>query len=219
MNTVQLKELAQLSQAAYANFSSSSYGNNEQTEASLLESKNSPFVQTQSKQLTDKYQVLHQFTAPGLNGFSATVFRDKADPSHLILSMRGTEFEGDKLRDLLLTDMQIGLSGYARPQAVPMYRYIKQLQTTPGQPVSYSEDELQRLFYLNVGQVLDVSAPSPLLPMGHSEPSYLATVASTPAPAALCSVRARTPTSPATAWGVTWPCWRSACSRGPLTKW
>lgn len=62
--------------------------------------------------------------------------------NRLVLSCAGTEFETDKLRDLV-TDAQIGTSGYAVPQAVPLYRYIKKLQTGAGDRVIFSVQMVQ----------------------------------------------------------------------------
>lgn len=162
MNTSELKEFAQLAQAAYAHFASADFVANDPGQESVIKklqsAPNAAFPESQAKMLTGRYEVVHQFTDGGLNGgFSATVFRDKSDPNRLILSFRGTEFNGDIGRDLLITDLRIGLDGYASPQAVPMYRYIKQLQTPPGQPVQYSEEEIRNLFYLNAGIVVDLT--------------------------------------------------------------
>lgn len=151
MNTTQLKEFAQLSQASYALFMPTSFGNSVLTIRQLREALNGAFSATQAELFTNRYVVLHQFTDVGLNGFSATVFQDKDNPNRLVLSFRGTEFEGDKLRDLLISDLQIGIAGFAIPQALPLYRYIKQLQTAAGEPVNYAEAILQSLYKFSDG--------------------------------------------------------------------
>ena len=150
MNTTQLKEFVQLGQAAYAKFSES-----EDASDSLVSAPNGPFAEGEAKQFTDRYGVLDQYTDPGLSGFSATVFQDKDNPSRVVLSFRGTEFNGDKFRDLLLSDLQIGFDGYASPQAVPLYTYIKRLMTPAGQTVSYTEADMVKLYELSAGKLYD----------------------------------------------------------------
>ncbi len=107
--------------------------------------KASAFCDTEATDLTARYEILHQYADnPDSNGFSATLFRDKAT-GHLVLGFRGTEFDNDPTRDLLYTDLRIGIDGYASPQAIAEYRYIKQLMTPAGQSVQYTEQELTNL--------------------------------------------------------------------------
>lgn len=167
MNTTELKEFAQLAQASYAILTEAFiYGDNQpaidRTKLLLQSSPNGGFAENQAVDFTNRYHVLNQFrdvdsTANG--GFSATLFQDRSKANRVVLSFAGTEFEGDKIRDLLLTDAQIGVSGYARPQAVAMYRYVKRLQTGKGVAVSYSEDELLRLYQLGGGGVFALYVP------------------------------------------------------------
>ena len=60
------------------------------------------------------------------SGFDATVWRGKTG-------------------DLFYTDLRIGIDGYASPQAIAEYRYIKQLMTPAGQSVQYTEQEVAKL--------------------------------------------------------------------------
>lgn len=160
MNTTQLKEFTELAQASYAKFSPSNYKNDSATRARLSNedfTPNGTFSEEQARLFTSQYTLLHQSTENTLDGFSATVFQDKSNPNRLVLSFRGTEFVGDKFSDLLLTDSQIGLSGYAVPQAAPLYRYVRQLQTVAGQPVNYTETEMQSIFALSIGGIVSSS--------------------------------------------------------------
>lgn len=149
--TTELKEFAQLAQASYALLNKSTfYKNDVTTKTALQESPNGAFADIQATDFTNRYSVLNQFrdfntTANG--GFSATLFQDKDNPNRLVLSFAGTEFETDKYRDLV-TDAQIGTVGYAMPQVLAMYRYIKQLRTGAGTAVSYSDAEISRLYAL-----------------------------------------------------------------------
>jgi hypothetical protein len=124
MNATQLKEFVQLGQASYSFFTAAQYLKNgaasESVETQLMAAPNGPFSEGEATQFTDRYAVLDQHTDPGINGFSATVFQDKANPNRVVLSFRGTEFNGDRIRDLLLSDLRIGFDGYASPQAVPL---------------------------------------------------------------------------------------------------
>ena len=165
--TAELKEFAQLAQASYALLNdASTYGDNElaikKTKDLLQSSPNGGFAEKQAEDFTNRYSVLNQFrdadtTANG--GFSATLFQDRNNPNRVVLSFCGTEFEGDKIRDLLITDAQIGISGYAKPQAVALYRYVKRLQTGKGVAVSYSEEEMLRLYQLDRGGILTPRVP------------------------------------------------------------
>lgn len=159
LNATQLKEFVQLGQASYSFFTDAQYLKNGATsksvETQLTKAPNGPFSEGEATQFTDRYAVLDQHTDPGINGFSATVFQGKANPNRVVLSFRGTEFNGDTIRDLLLTDLRIGFEGYASPQAVPLYRYIKQLMTPPGQPVSYTDADMAKLYSLQTGKVYD----------------------------------------------------------------
>lgn len=131
LTATQLKEFSQLSQATYAHFDTSDFvymgGIADDAWPDLMAPPNtaSAFCETQAKDLTARYEILHQYADnPDSNGFSATLFRDKQS-GKLVLGFRGTEFDNDKSRDLFLTDLHIGIDGYASPQAIAEYRYIK----------------------------------------------------------------------------------------------
>ncbi|MDI1237119.1 MAG: calcium-binding protein [Polaromonas sp.] len=152
--TTELKEFAQLAQASYALLNDSllyiDVPPYTRTKTALQSSPNGAFAEGQAADFTNRYRVLNQFredspTAEG--GFSATLFQDKDNPNRLVLSFAGTEFETDKYRDLV-TDAQIGTVGYAMPQVLAMYRYIKQLRTGAGMSVSYTDAEVSRLHSL-----------------------------------------------------------------------
>ena len=146
MNTTQIKEFAQLSQASYAYFRNVDVGNAEDTKTDLKVAKRGVFTDAEAKLFTNRYEFLNQSndTLAAL-GFSASLFRDKQD-GRLVLAVRGTD---GIFTDLILADSRIGIDGYASSQAVPLYRYIKQLMTPPGQPVQYTDDELNKLVTLS----------------------------------------------------------------------
>ena len=150
--TTELKEFAQLAQAAYAELNDAIvYRSPSETRRKLLASPNGGFADGQAADFTDRYHVINQFRdvrTIASGGFSATVFEDRANSNRLVLSFAGTEFTTDLLRDGLLTDLQIGTAGYARPQAEATYRYIKRLKAAADVSVVYSEQELLNLFQL-----------------------------------------------------------------------
>ncbi|HQT09097.1 MAG TPA: hypothetical protein PK060_17925, partial [Polaromonas sp.] len=155
--TTELKEFAQLAQASYALLNKQAiYSDSDlataQTKALLQSSPNGAFAEQQSIDFTNRYRVLNQFRDEDTlanGGFSATLFQDKSNPNRLVLGFSGTEFETDALRDGLVTDAQIGIVGYAKPQALAMYRYVRQLQTAGGAAVEYSEADLRSLYLLD----------------------------------------------------------------------
>ena len=166
MNITELKEFSQLAQASYALLDPITYANTpeaiRETVTLLKDSPNGGFAENQAVDFTNRYRVLNQFRDVDTlanGGFSATLFQDRSNSNRVVLSFCGTEFEGDKIRDLLITDAQIGISGYARPQAVAVYRYIKRLQTGKGVAVSYSEEEILRLYQLSGGGLLALYVP------------------------------------------------------------
>ncbi len=78
----------------------------------------------------------------------------------LVFSIRGTEISIDITRDLLITDLRIGIDGYASPQVIPLYRYFKQLNTVGGAAVSYTNAELANLEAVFDDQFPDNTPPS-----------------------------------------------------------
>ena len=147
----QLKEFSQLSQAAYAHFDTNDFvyfgGTPGSALKNLKETPNSAsaFTDSEAADFTARYEILDQSEDNAdSNGFSATLFRDKQS-GQLILSFRGTEFDNDRLRDLILTDLRIGIDGFASPQAIAEYRYIKELMTPGRQSVQYTGQELNNL--------------------------------------------------------------------------
>lgn len=114
MNATQLKEFVQLGQASYSFFTAADFYKNtidpRSTITQLTRAPNGPFSEGEATQFTDRYAVLDQQTDPGIKGFSVTVFQDRVNPNRVVLSFLGTEFNGDKIRDLLLSDLRIGFA-------------------------------------------------------------------------------------------------------------
>jgi RTX calcium-binding nonapeptide repeat (4 copies) len=79
----------------------------------------------------------------GNTGFSATLFHN-TQTGEYVFANRGTE---PGLDDLVFADgWGIATLGLASSQVIDMYRYYKQLITPQGQAVSYSQDEIQKLY-------------------------------------------------------------------------
>lgn len=89
----------------------------------------------QARRFADRYEIIDsQQNTP--SGFAATLFREKATPETLAagtagqyrLAVRGTEFDTDKLNDLILADAGgIFLNGLARDQITDMNNYYLRL--------------------------------------------------------------------------------------------
>ena len=78
MNTTQLKEFAQLSQASYAYFRSIDIGNAQNTAFDLQIGTTGDFTKTEAKLFTDRYELVNQSSDTfAALGFSASLFRDK----------------------------------------------------------------------------------------------------------------------------------------------
>ncbi|MBK9446196.1 MAG: putative Ig domain-containing protein [Betaproteobacteria bacterium] len=162
LDTTQLKEYAQLTQATYAYFATLDYQNSGGLKAQLIKesgsaTKGANFTDKEATLFTERYELLNQSDNADPSGFSGALFRDM-DTGRLILSFRGTEPFGIQIvNDLLVADARIGVDGYASPQAISLYRYIKQLTTPQGQPVQYTAEELAGLKAVHLDQ-----ADSPL---------------------------------------------------------
>lgn len=83
MNSTQLKEYAQLAQAAYAYFEKSSFswfgGTAAGLTRDLISVDTSQFTNEEAKAFTTRFELLHQSTdTPDDNGFSACLFKDRA---------------------------------------------------------------------------------------------------------------------------------------------
>jgi len=169
--TTELKEFSQLAQASYALLSDSpiiyvdSRAAIDKTKELLQSAPNGGFAEGEAVDFTNRYRVLNQYrddSTPANGGFSATLFQDRDNPNRVVLSFAGTEPEGGHLISDLLADAQIGVVGYARPQALALYRYVKQLQTAGGVAVSYSEAEIRRLYLLDGNRFSLLSGPDVL---------------------------------------------------------
>ena len=150
LDATQLKEYAQLTQATYAYFSAFDYKNSDGLKGKIVQESGDPslganFTVEEANLFADRYELLHQSDNADPDGFSASLFRDKST-GRLVLSFRGTEpFGAQIVKDLFMADLRIGTDGYASPQAIAMYRYIKQLTTPAGQAVQYSAAEIAGL--------------------------------------------------------------------------
>jgi hypothetical protein len=153
-NVQTLHALAETSLAAYAELS---------TDANLKgdlgrSNTGASFTQVQADRFAERYQLLQvQPNIPG-NGFSASLFLEKKEFGVKVLALRGTEFDRGLNQigtDLLKEDLAgIGVAGYASWQGVAMYRYWKQLNTVGGQPVSYTQEELETVYLVQRGTLI-----------------------------------------------------------------
>src|SRR5437868_3565490 len=75
-------------------------------------------------------------TPNSLNGFSASLFQDRAT-SGFVLAIRGTDDLADKLQDI-----KLGVVGFANDQLISLYRYYRQLTTPGGESVQYTPEEI-----------------------------------------------------------------------------
>ncbi len=64
------------------------------------------FTDALATEFVNKYSVVQVFS-DSLSDFQATLFQDQQDPTKKFLAIRGTE----GFRDLVLTDLQVGLFG------------------------------------------------------------------------------------------------------------
>ena len=159
MNTTQLKEFAQLAQAAYAYFDLADFagngGNDGALKREITNKDTGAFSEREATDFSSRFILLHQFRETSVsNGFSASLFQDKQS-GQLVFSIRGTEIPLDITRDLFVTDLRIGIDGYASPQVLSLYRYFKQLNTVGGVAVSYTAREIANLEAVYVDQFPD----------------------------------------------------------------
>ncbi|KAB2919889.1 MAG: hypothetical protein F9K30_16815 [Dechloromonas sp.] len=89
----------------------------------------SKFTATQAAEFAAQWEVLDQ--CPNTpTGFSGTLFRNKANPNELVLSMRSTEFIDDAIRDSASTNtLEIHDTGWAWGQISDMEAWYAQLKT------------------------------------------------------------------------------------------
>lgn len=177
-------DMAQLALAAYSDFSNSrrvdgSYDESEVKRRLSEKNKDKDFTLRGAEDFTRVFEVVDQFTDPNLllNGFSATVFRNK-QTSQLYFITRGTENSGDFLADGALA---IGIT--ARSQIISMGNYVLRLQAGAGNvarqikastilPSDGVEWDLSRIVF-GVGSGLSLNQ---LVVAGHSLGGYLATI-------------------------------------------
>src|ERR1035437_2754595 len=175
-------DLAQLALASYSDFRGL-YSDRNVTSALQFPGSigtNSPdFSLTAAQTFVDRFEVVDQFTDPSLflNGFSATVFRNKQTGQFYFIT-RGTENPGDYLADATLA---IGIA--ARSEIISMVNYFLRLQAGAGNiarqikassilPSDGVEWDRSRTV-LGVGSGLDLNQ---LVIAGHSLGGYLATI-------------------------------------------
>ena len=92
----------------------------------------------QATRFADRYEIIDS-QQNTLSGFAATLFRERTTPETLAagtagqyhLAVRGTEFDIDKVNDLIIADAGgILLNGVARAQVTDMYNYYQSLIAT-----------------------------------------------------------------------------------------
>jgi trimeric autotransporter adhesin len=122
------------------------------------------FTDTQAAIFISQYDLVDQQQNVDYNGFSATVFRDKA--GHAVIAMRGTESNSfsQVIFDLTATDgLSIGGNGFANTQAVEMMRYYRRLTTAGGQAVQYSITQQWQMFAISNSLLVPLALISPTL--------------------------------------------------------
>lgn len=158
-NVDELARLASTSVATYATIAS-----NVALAIALSDSRNgAKMAPSQAIAFDARYNFLSQQpNVPG-NGFSATVFQDTVT-GRKVLAIRGTEIPTDIVNDAVLADaLGIGGAGFANNQGVELYRYWKRLTTVPGQAVTYSDEEVAKLYVMKNAAVSNLvqSLPTP----------------------------------------------------------
>lgn len=177
-------DVARLALGAYSNFGNArrvdgSYDESEVRRLLSEKNRDKDFTLSGADDFTRSFQVVDQFTDPSLflNGFSATVFRNK-QTGQLYFITRGTENSGD-----LYADGALAIGVTARSQIISMVNYFLRLQAGAGNvakqikassllPSNGVELDTSRTV-LGVGAGLDMSQ---LIVAGHSLGGYLATI-------------------------------------------
>jgi len=109
------------------------------------------FTDKEAQDFIDQYKVISP-TVSFFSGFQSVVFQDK-QTGKKILAIRGSEQLG---QDFIWADGQdIATSGFARNQAVDLYRYWKMLTATEHSAVTYSADEINTLYRMTHDSVID----------------------------------------------------------------
>ncbi|HQU78240.1 MAG TPA: hypothetical protein PLU47_02100 [Azonexus sp.] len=90
----------------------------------------SRFTETEAKTFADQWEVVDQ--KPNTpSGFSGTLFRNKANPSELVISFRSTEFVDDAVRDNQATNkMEVKEYGWAFGQIADMEDWYTSLKNS-----------------------------------------------------------------------------------------
>lgn len=128
-NTNNFFSLAQLAEAAYADFGNPKLSLKEALLDKDKDGKNQGFSDTQADLFLADWSVIHHQPDTG-SGFSATLFKSK--DGEYVLAMRGTA----GLLDLVRADFfEIATNGLALRQIVDMYNYWQRLIALPGAKV------------------------------------------------------------------------------------
>ena len=128
-NQDSLYQGARLAEAAYADIPQSARGNATALRDALVNGA-AGFSVAQAEQFAEAYDFVDQYN--DLSGMSATVFRDKQSGQYIV-SARGTELPGDLIRDVLMADVEIALTGVDKEQAYALWNYFQRLITPAGQ--------------------------------------------------------------------------------------
>ena len=153
-----LSTLTSTTVASYADLQGATTDESLSNALSLNGSK-ANFTEIQADHFAQTFQLIHQRPNVSLNGFSASLFREKATGQHVI-AIRGTE---EPILDLFVTDgLSIGGNGFANNQAVEMFRYFKSLTTAGGQQVQYSDLEVWQMFAIKNSLLVQLAITMPL---------------------------------------------------------
>lgn len=89
----------------------------------------SRFTQPQAEEFVQQWEVVDHISNT-TTGFSGTLFRNRANPSELVISFRSTEFIDDTIRDCLATNsMEIDDFGFAFGQIDDMEKWYASLKS------------------------------------------------------------------------------------------
>ncbi len=149
INIQQLLDLISTTQATYEN----NLSNIKLKESLTRPEGEANFTDVQAEHFDSKFNFLDQ-QLDTASGFSASVFQ--MDTGEKVLAIRGTDFTYDIWRDFVNADMgDIGFAGVATKQVTDLYRYWKRLTTGFEEDVSYSLDEVYKLYQLYTGSKVD----------------------------------------------------------------
>ncbi len=112
-------------QAAYAELTPASIGENAVDLELRLQEPTANFTATKAEEFVLRFDAISHKPNDTNSGFSATLFRDTEDNNKKILAIRGTE---EPYLDLFDADiLEIGLLGIALKQSIALYNYVNGL--------------------------------------------------------------------------------------------